>query len=173
MSKLRKQVNKLIVKIKDGDTASKEKLFKLTYDKLKGVAAFYLTNKSDIEDTLVNAYLRVFRYCNSFDEKKDGYNWICRIVENEAKKCNSIYDKEHSQTKDLIFCIDDFEERIANNDEVAVFLSALGDYERELIYLRFWEELTYKEIAERLGKSTKAVQMKINRLLRGNKNENK
>ena len=84
MSTLRGEVNKLLSGIKAGKEDSKEKLFELTYNHLKIIARCYVHNKNDIEDVLQIAYLKVFRYINAIDVSKDGYNWLCKIVQNEA-----------------------------------------------------------------------------------------
>ena len=85
MSILRTEVNKILIKIKKGDEESKNVLFEKTYNHLKTIAYPYVRNKDDVEDVLVEAYLRMYQYVSSFDPKKDGYNWMCKIVQNVAR----------------------------------------------------------------------------------------
>ena len=103
MSILRKDVNKVLIKIKKGDEESKNVLFEKTYNHLKSIAYPYVCNKADVEDVLIEAYLRIFQYVATFDSNKDGYNWMCKIVQNVARD----WDKNFFQNLSL----EDIEEK--------------------------------------------------------------
>ena len=60
MSFLGKQTNEILLRIKQGDEASKNELFNLTYNHLIIVAQKYLNNKSNAEDVVSSAYLKAF-----------------------------------------------------------------------------------------------------------------
>ena len=97
MSILRKDVNKVLIKIKKGDEESKNVLFEKTYNHLKSIAYPYVRNKADVEDVLIEAYLRIYQYVATFDSNKDGYNWMCKIVQNVARD----WDKNFFQSVSL------------------------------------------------------------------------
>ena len=50
--------------------------------------------------------------------------------------------------------------------EAYVILSQLNEKERALLSMRFAEDLTYKQMAERLGSNDKAVAKQVERLLK-------
>ena len=83
MSFLGKDINKILSRIQTGDERAKEELFEKTYSHLKAVVYRYLHDKNDVEDVLSNVYLKVFSSIKAFDTGKDGYNWLCKIVQNE------------------------------------------------------------------------------------------
>lgn len=57
-----------------------DKLYQRTANHLKGIAILYLTDKSHIEDTVEETFVRVIRYIDRFNEASDGYNWMCKIT---------------------------------------------------------------------------------------------
>lgn len=80
-------VSKLLTQIKKSSGAERldllDKLYQRTANHLKGIAILYLTDKSHIEDTVEETFVRVIRYIDRFNEASDGYNWMC----NFCKKC--------------------------------------------------------------------------------------
>lgn len=166
MSFFGKDVNKLLSRIQSGDERAKEELFDKTYGHLKAVACRYLRDKNDAEDVLSNVYLKVFSSIRSFDRGKDGYNWLCKIVQNEA------YDFNKKTVADLP--IDDenlgaeqtaLDEALAQSDEIWRWLKAYDERDRKIIYLKFWEEYSYAEIAKELGMKKSNVHKRISKIL--------
>ncbi len=165
MTSYHKKINMLLRKIRNGDEKSKETLFKMTYNHLKGIALLYLKIPDDAEDVLVNSFLRVFRYIDSFNEKKgDGYSWLCKIVQREAYAMN---DKIEKFTPEIAVTESD-EGQTYEKIEYAQFLdkllSGLTNDERKLIYMRFYEDKSCAEIARELGIKRTAVNMRISRI---------
>ena len=82
MSKIGAEVNRILREIKLKKQDAFEHLIAITYNHLKVVAFNYLKDKNDVEDVVNETYLRVNSYIDSADLEKDGYNWICKIVQN-------------------------------------------------------------------------------------------
>ena len=173
MSILRKDVNKILIKIKKGDEQSKNVLFEKTYNHLKIIAYPYVYNKDDIEDVLVDAYLRIFQYIDSFDETKDGYNWICKIVQNVArdwgKDIQGVPLEEVTERAQII----DLEEIVATADEVQYLLKDYSERDKQIIYLRFWEDKTIETISLTLNMGKSNVHKRISKILKEIKQKSK
>ena len=88
MSKYRHRINALLLEIKNGDISKVAELYEETYNHLIVIALINLNNKNDSEDVLHETYCRVIEYIHSFNALKDGYNWLCRIVQNVARDFN-------------------------------------------------------------------------------------
>ena len=167
MSILRKDVNQVLIKIKKGDKESKNVLFEKTYNHLKRIAYPYVRNKADVEDVLIEAYLRIYQYVATFDPNKDGYNWMCKIVQNVAWD----WDKDLFQGVSLedvepnVLTIET-EEMIATKDEVQRLLQPYSDRDRKMMYLRFWENRTIEEIARALEMKKSNVHKRISKILK-------
>ncbi len=165
MSILRGEVNRILKKIKQGDECSKNVLFEKTYNHLKSVAYPYVRNKNDVEDVLVEAYLRIFHYIHHFDYTKDGYNWMCKIVQNTAYDFNKRYapDVPLEDVKEEHISLN-FEENLEMQDEVQYVLKDYSDRDKEMVRLRFWEDMTIEEIAEALHMSKSNVHKRISKI---------
>ena len=167
MSQLGEKVNKLLRRIKDGDKESFQQLHKLTYNHLTVVAMNYLYSSENLKDVLNESYFRVFRYIDSYDTKKDGYNWMCNIVQNVAykynKKFNVTVEINKIETHKLFYELDD---NIIDNASLLQAIKSLGGEEQELIYLRFWEDLSFAEIAAQKGMKKPTVYKKIRTALK-------
>ena len=166
MSILRKDVNQVLIKIKKGDEESKNVLFEMTYNHLKSIAYPYVRNKADVEDVLIEAYLRIFQYVATFDPNKDGYNWMCKIVQNVARDWDKSFFKGVSlEDVEQNVPIIEMEETIAMQDEVQRLLQPYSERDRKMMYLRFWENRTIEEIAKSLGMGKSNVHKRISKIL--------
>ena len=167
MSILRTDVNKILIRIKKGEEESKNVLFEKTYNHLKRIAYPYVRNKADVEDVLVDAYLRIFQYVSTFDPKQDGYNWMCKIVQNVAWDWSKQYSQEMpfddiAPSSQII----ETEELIADKDEVERWLQPYSERDRKMMYLRFWENRTIEEIATALEMKKSNVHKRISKILK-------
>ena len=167
MSYLGGKVNRLLKKIKRRrDEASKAELFALVGGHLITVASLYAKDRQSVDDIVVNAVLRAFERIDSFDESKDGYNWLCKIVQNEAYKMNSkaqglfLEDVPEQAVEELSF------DRIETSDVIQRYLSTLTERERQIIYYSFWEEKSSREIGAIMGVSKTAINNTIKKALR-------
>ena len=167
MSQLGERVSKLLRQIKGGDRASFQQLHDATYNHLTVVALNYLYSADDICDVLNEAYFRVFRYIDAYDGKGDGYNWICRIVQNVAYGHNKKHDVDADinrvEAHRLFYEVDD---NIIDNASLFQAIKALNGEMQELIYLKFWEDLTFAEIASRKGMKKSTAHKKTSAALK-------
>lgn len=162
MSRLGKDVNKLLQGIKDGDEQCKKVLFDTTYNHLKIVARRYVHNQNDLEDVLQIVYLRVFSYIGSWDRSKDGYNWICRIVQNEAYRLNEknpAYLPLEDYARNPIS--KDIADEISAKDELDRYLSVYSEFDRELVRMKYADDYSYSEIAKKLNLKKSTVHRRV------------
>lgn len=146
MSRLRNEVNALLSGFKKGDKTKFKDLYDKTFHHLKGLALRYALDKNDWEDILVETYFRITKYINSFDLSKDGYNWICKILQNVTNDINSKYFVYVDEAAcENIACIDN---NIDERSALMVEIMKLPESDRKLLYMKFWEDLSYAEIAE-------------------------
>lgn len=161
MSYLGAKVKKLLTQIKKGKRDAFKELFDLTYVPLCSVAKTYLKDKSLIEDVVSEAFIRVYKYINSYDEAKDGYNWLCAIVQNKAMDLNAkpcaiaAADAE----SDLI-------EEAENRLDAEIVLSRLNADEREIIERIYFLNEKYSELAKEKGCSESTLRRKVGKILK-------
>lgn len=166
MSFLGKSVNKILMKIKKGNVESKNVLLKNTYNHLKKLACNYVRNKDDLEDVLSVSYDKVFQRLDTFDFKKDGYNWMCKIMQHTAYDFNKKYTRE-IPFEEVIEPThpEDFEEKILLKDQIDRLLQTYSERDQNLMHLRFWENRTIEEIAEELDMGKSNVHKRLHIIL--------
>lgn len=163
----RKEINGILIGIQRGDERCKERLFEMTYNHLKGVARLYLYDKTEDGDVVVEAFLKAFAYIHTFDKEKDGYNWLCKIVQNvaydfNAKRKNYVSIEPYKQALQS----QSFEDEIHKKDEVERVLSQLEETDRNIVYMVFFEGKTYQEIGETIGLKKSAIGKRLDKALK-------
>ena len=120
----------------------------------------------DAQDAAQETFVRVFRNFNSYDGADKLRGWIFRIATNEALR---MLDKRNNSTLSL----DDEDTNIAgqaiadpyfdDSDKAAVLLQkailSLPTKQQLTFNLRYYDEMTYDEIAEVIGSTASAAKM--------------
>ncbi len=121
-----------------------------------------LARPEDVEDALQAIFLRAFRALPNFRGQSSVKTWLYRIAVNE---CMDLLRKRKSAPEALQETMRIENERIGPADKIAVqqALARLAPDQRVLLALRFWEELSYEEIAQTLGLSLPTVKMRLMR----------
>lgn len=132
---------------------------------------YYRThNKAVAEDLTSQTFLKALEKFESFDESKGGFKcWIYQIARNVLVD----HYRSNKPTRDLetVFDLageDDVEETMKhseNKERVQKALHCLNEKQRELVILRVWDELSFKEIADFLGKTEASIKMTFYRAL--------
>ena len=122
------------------------------------------------EDVTQEAFLAAWRALPEFRGDCRFSTWLCRLVSNAAIDCLR-REKKHRDTGD----VDDLElpdggpslqeqaERSDTRDAVRRALDRLSPEHRQVLLLRFMQELDYGEIARALNVSEGTVKSRINR----------
>jgi len=117
------------------------------------LARWLMRNDSDAEDAVQEAYLRAFRFFDSF-QGGDGRGWLLAIVRNT---CRTALQKSGSRPasdefREELHASDEpgVEERLEKRDEIASVrwcIEHLPPEYREVIVMREIEQMSYKEMA--------------------------
>ncbi len=141
-----KKINHYIKQTANGNESAFDKLFVYTYENMKHIAKFYLKNKSNADDVLVELYKIILDKVNSFDSEENGYNWMYTITKNLALDDNKKNNKIE-YINDGYCEIEDNSFQPLKTLIVEEIMAILNDKEKELLYRLFWEGYTIKEIA--------------------------
>lgn len=151
--------NRLVRKLKKGDLTALDSI----YDEYGGLffnyAKKYLYDKSYAEDLLSEVFCKLIKNAEKFDFGRNGLNWAIKIIKNEAINHN-IKEKQflsYDESKDIT-TVFDLLEQTENNIILSDALKTLGELERRILYEKFWEGLTVREIAENIGKPPSTTQ---------------
>lgn len=146
-----KKINKLIDRIAKGDISALDGLFEEVGGLMLGMAKKYLLDKSLAEDLVSEIFTRLVKRAHSFDVSRNGLNWLYKSIHNEAitwnKKTNTIYTdslEKHCNLADTLTSLDDNVDILMLHEA----LKTLSKEENEILYYKYWEGLTIREIAK-------------------------
>lgn len=168
MSIYANEVNEYLSAIKNGDITQLKPLFDLVGNHISGVARYYLTDKSYCDDVTIETFQKVYLYIGSYEEGKDGYNWMCRIAQNIAYNYNEKTAQILVTTKFAIakkLADSDFVKRAEEHIDLFQAIECLEPESRELVYLHFFFGKSFKEIGDELHLSKAGVKKRIDKIL--------
>jgi RNA polymerase sigma-70 factor (ECF subfamily) len=147
---------------------------KLSKPVLKFIAKRIGTKPQVTEEVFEETMTAAWKGWNTFKHKSSYFTWICRIALNKIADYYRGQVHERSRfvapfLEELAFLEDDSispEERMALQDlrvSIRKCLNVLPEEKRNLLYLRYWEEMSIKQIAKQSGISERSVEGKIYR----------
>ena len=141
-------------------------LFNEYYSRLFNYLYYRTLNRAVSEDLVSQVMLNIVRHYESYDGSKGNLDqWVFRIARNTFFS----YLRQHKEETDIETVPQNF---VAYDDEgldtigdegiqIREYLKVLDDDERELVYLKYWEELSNKEIGARLNMNPSTVSTKL------------
>lgn len=169
---MEKRDEELVVGVLEGDIDTFGILVERYESKLMRYGRKFLSGREDIEDIVQDVFLSAYQNLRGFDTERSFSSWIYRIAHNAF--VNALRKK-----KTLQFISFDFDTILAQTlpDEslesqkeqkevrelLDQVLSELPDKYREVLILHYFEELSYKEIADVLRIPTGTVGVRLKR----------
>jgi RNA polymerase sigma-70 factor (ECF subfamily) len=146
----------LIEKCKKGDMQAYEKLVKKYMKKAYNVALYYTKNPTDAWDISQQGFVNAWKGIKRFNTNSPFFPWLYAIIKNEAL---SRYKREKKENKKRektlpLKTINSPEEYLEKKEKIQTLkeaLSKLDEEKQEIIYLRHYADMSYKEISETLG----------------------
>jgi RNA polymerase sigma-70 factor (ECF subfamily) len=131
---------------------------------------YRVLHRETAEDLTGDVFCKALAYAASFDKRKASYKtWLFtiahNIVVNHYRGRKSVLPLDDFDTLPVGSSIEDAVETGEDFRRLYNLLKTLPEREREVIALRFWGEMTYKEIATRIGMREKSVSSMMSRLI--------
>ncbi len=167
MDKLITKFNKIVIMIGRGEVQALDELYNAYGGLLYSMAKKYLADKSYAEDVVSEVFCKIVKYSPKFDQKQNGLNWAFKIVKNTCIDWN----KKYGYSEDLSECesltsVLPSQEDVAARADLKNALSFLSDEENAILYFKYWEGLTVRQIAEKLNKPKSDVQYVYKRAIK-------
>jgi RNA polymerase sigma-70 factor (ECF subfamily) len=151
-----------------GDSAAFSELYYRYLDKIYRFVFFKTMHKETAEDITSQVFIKVYEKLKTFDQAQAFQPWIYQIARNTVI---DFYRARHEHAN-----LEDFwnlsgEDEVLKQElrwdlgRVKEYLQKLSAEQREIVLLRLWEGLSYKEIAELLNKSEASCKMSFSRAL--------
>ncbi len=130
-------------------------------------AFLILGNRLDAEDAVQEAFLRAWKFRDSLSKESSFRPWLYRVVVNT---CNSTLRQEiphrdrRSGDENLaeVSVVDDIPARIALSNDIMSALRDLPVHLRVVIVLRYYADLSEREIAIAIGRQPGTVKSRLN-----------
>lgn len=148
-----------------------EFLFNSYSRQMLSAAYAVLGNRDDAEDAVQDALIRIAERIDALDmtDKARVRRYVLTAAENSAK---NMLRKESRRPKTV--CIDDFYSLEDENslfaeidsgkyDEIVGYIMGLDDTYRDVLYLKFAENMSVKEISSLLGRKYSTVKTQVKR----------
>ncbi|RMD72374.1 MAG: sigma-70 family RNA polymerase sigma factor [Bacteroidetes bacterium] len=121
-------------------------------------------NHEDANDVLQEVFIKVYRHADSFEGRSGLYTWLYRIATNEAlgflrkqqrRRSYSMDDEDNGLAHRLE--ADSWFDADGARQALAEAIERLPDKQRQVFELRYFDEMSYKDMSELLGTSVGAL----------------
>ncbi|MCH5264505.1 MAG: RNA polymerase sigma factor [Lachnospiraceae bacterium] len=155
------------------DKASFQKLYENIYIKLLYVAQGILHNKQDAEDVVHDVFAKVAKNYHKYRNMNERDMLSLCIVITRNACINVIRQNERRRETvmeikdDLLPSGEDLLEGILQKEKIAILEQALlklSTEDKNILILRYYHGMSYKEIGRTLGIKTKTVDMRLYRV---------
>jgi RNA polymerase sigma-70 factor (ECF subfamily) len=161
---------RLMMRVRDGDTAAFEKLVALHQRAVIGTVARMLNNVDDAHDVSQQVFVRVWRSAARYEPSAKFTTWLFTITKNlvfnEMRRRNrkrevSIDEQQEDHHREHAAPGRHNPDTVVQQDELEAAIDraiqALPDIQRLAVSLRRYEDMPYEEICVILGMSLSAV----------------
>lgn len=133
---------------------AKENIYRDYHSKVLGYIRSKINNLQDSEDLAADVFVKVYEKYDSFDNTKASVStWIFTITR------NAVIDyfrtsKDYDEVPETIAADTSVEDEVCNNDmldSLAKALRNLDERERDIIVMRYYEGVSLKDIADKMG----------------------
>lgn len=158
----------LAIKARLGDQEAFSSLYNLHVKRIYDFLFFKTFNKELAEDLTSQVFLKVLKSIKNFSS--DNFSaWLYTIARNILID----HYRSHKETKNIDDCWDlladaDVLKEVSDSialEKISKIMKSLSTIERDLLLMRLWSDLSFKEIAQILGKNEGAVKVAFARAL--------
>ncbi|NUM41089.1 MAG: sigma-70 family RNA polymerase sigma factor [Leptospiraceae bacterium] len=159
----------LLKRIKGGDQSAYIELVTPFRERLFRKAVSMVNDEDDAEDIVQEAMISGYRSIDKFRAEAGVYTWLYRIVVNKSKDLLSKKKREKEKPIDENEnqFIDDrigYEKKLELSDESTYLITKINQLEeiyKQVIELRYFEEMSYSEIAQVIGVNVGTVKSRL------------
>jgi len=168
------EIDSLIERCLKGDQRAWDEIVRLYWRKVFNVAYKFVGRQDEAEDLAQDIFLKLFRSLKTFDRRANFSTWLISVSRNLCIDHYRSMRREHdvvTHDVDVVTlarpsALDSPQVALERRDRVALLRAALDKLApslRTAVMLRDIQELSYQEIAEKLGVPEGTVKSRINR----------
>jgi RNA polymerase sigma-70 factor (ECF subfamily) len=167
------EINQYIEKAKKGDQVAFTFLLDHYWNEVYGFMLKRTENETDTEDIVIETFSKAFDKIATYNPEFQFNTWLIAIAKNVhidilRKKKSTIFVEINDEEDQLAYTIADttpsIEDAIIteqNLSQLLQFIKELKPHYQEVIQLRYFQEMSYQEIAEQLQEPLSNVKIKL------------
>lgn len=166
------EISKAIKRAKENDQKAFNYLLDLFWDDVYGFQLKRIQNENDAEDITIQTFSKAFDKIETFDSNYKFKTWLITISKNIhidllRKEKNSIAQVISKNDGEVLQVLDESpspEDKLITEQHLAKLLrdiKKLKPHYQEVINLRYFQELSYKEISKELDEPINNVKVKL------------
>lgn len=168
---LNKEILETILKAKEGNQIAYKTLLNKFWKDVYNFQFSKTNNEDEAEDITIKSFAKAFDKLNTFDDKYNFKTWVITISKNiyidhlrKQKKTTISIDSKDNGAYYLKDDTPSIEDKIIIEQNLKTLLGhikKLKPHYQEVINLRFFQEMTYKEIANEINEPMSNVKVKL------------
>ncbi len=162
----------LVSRARQGDELAYEALVRQHQEAIFRLAYLLLGDRSDADDVAQETFIRAFRALDRFDTARPLRPWLLQIAANLARNRRRAIGRYFAVLRRMVKADPDMFEPSAavdarHGESLALwqFVRRLEQTDQEIIYLRYFLELSEADIAETLGVAPGTVKSRLHRAI--------
>lgn len=167
------EIKQIIEKAKENDQSAFNALLDFFWNDVYGFQLKRTENENDAEDITIQTFSKAFDKINTYNDTYEFKTWLITISKNIhidliRKRKSYIQNSSRRHDNDEFYDIIDEspspEDKIITEQNLAKLLrdiKKLKPHYQEIINLRYFQELSYKEISEELNEPINNVKVKL------------
>ncbi|HRZ32119.1 MAG TPA: sigma-70 family RNA polymerase sigma factor [Flavobacterium sp.] len=167
------EIKKIIEKAINGDQVAFTSLLDMYWNEVYGFMLKRTENETDAEDITIETFSKAFDKIASYNSEFQFNTWLIAIAKNVhidmlRKKKSTLFvdmnDEEDHQAYNVADTTPSAEDKLIteqNLSRLLAYIKELKPHYQEVIQLRYFQELSYQEIAEHLDEPLNNVKIKL------------
>ena len=167
------EINKKIEKAKKGDQIAFTFLLDHYWNEVYGFMLKRTENETDAEDITIETFSKAFDKISTYNSEFQFNTWLIAIAKNvhidllRKKKSNlfvEITEEQDRQAQNIVDTTPSAEDELIteqNLSRLLQFIKELKPHYQEVIQLRYFQELSYQEIATKIDEPISNVKIKL------------
>lgn len=163
--------NQIVDLCKQGNLEKFTLLYDMYANKIFRFVYYKTTHKETAEDITSEVFIKALKNIEKFNDKKGTFQaWLFKIARNTV--IDYYRTKKDISDIDNIWSLsggDDISQNVENKDnieKIKKYISQLTPRQREIIILRVWENMPYREIADIIGETEANCKMIFSRTIK-------
>ena len=160
--------DKLIKQIQNGHREYMDELIELYYPAILRYCLWHMPDMESAQDAVQETFLKLVRFIDHYEHRGQFRAFLYRIAANtctDMLRRNCVTEQLTDNGSEMLSYAEKGFSVAENRHQLAKAFTCLDDMQRELVLLRYGQELTLREISTTTNLPLRTVQTKLRRAL--------